>query len=64
MPNLGTTELLLILGIVILLFGASRLPAIGRGMGQSIRGFRKAMEDDSSPKPDLVLNPVKEEVKD
>jgi len=46
MPNLGTTELLLILAIVLLLFGASRLPAIGRGLGQAIGGFKKAVRDE------------------
>lgn len=47
MPNLGMTELLLILGIVLLLFGATRLPAIGRGLGQSIKGFRRELSEES-----------------
>ena len=59
MPNFGPTELLIILGIVILIFGASRLPEIGRGLGQSIQGFRKAMKDDDS-REELALKTVQE----
>jgi len=48
MPNLGGPELLIILAIVLLLFGATRLPKLGRGLGQSIRGFKKGLNDDST----------------
>ena len=40
----GATELLIILGIVILVFGASRLPQLGAGLGEGIRNFRKSMK--------------------
>ena len=43
MPNLGVTELVIILVIVIVLFGASRLPQIGRGLGEGISNFKKSM---------------------
>jgi sec-independent protein translocase protein TatA len=43
MFNVGPTELLLILGICALLFGAKRLPGIGAGMGEAIRNFRGAL---------------------
>ena len=43
MGSLGTTELLVILAIVLVIFGASKLPALGRGMGQSIREFRTSL---------------------
>jgi sec-independent protein translocase protein TatA len=36
------TELLVILFIVVIIFGGGKLPEIGRGLGQAIRGFRKA----------------------
>lgn len=39
----GMPELLLIAGIVILLFGASRLPQIGRGLGEGIREFKRSL---------------------
>ena len=37
-------HLLLILGIAVLFFGPKRLPELGRGLGESIRGFKDAME--------------------
>ncbi|MFW6147181.1 MAG: Sec-independent protein translocase subunit TatA/TatB [Thermodesulfobacteriota bacterium] len=40
MFGLGTTELLVIGGIIVLLFGAKRLPEIGKGLGSAIREFR------------------------
>lgn len=45
---LGTTELLIILGIVVLLFGAKKIPDLARGMGEGIRNFRGAMRDGES----------------
>ncbi|MFQ5894463.1 MAG: twin-arginine translocase TatA/TatE family subunit [Nitrospinota bacterium] len=39
----GVLELLLILAIVLVLFGASRLPELGRGLGEGIRLFRRTM---------------------
>jgi sec-independent protein translocase protein TatA len=41
----GTTELIIIFGIIILLFGASRLPSLARSMGKSIKEFKKASKD-------------------
>ena len=46
MPNLGVPELLIILVIVVLLFGASRLPQLGKGIGEGLRNFRKGMRGD------------------
>ena len=45
MFGLGTTELLIIAGIVLLIFGAKRLPEIGKGLGGAIREFRKVKKD-------------------
>ncbi len=47
MFGLGTTELIIILVIVLLLFGSSRLPSLAKGMGESIRNFKKAVSDDN-----------------
>src|SRR4051812_4056551 len=44
--NLGWTEILLIGGIALLLFGPSKLPNLGRSLGESIRGFKKALTED------------------
>ena len=40
----GATELLIILGIVILIFGGSRLPQLGKGLGAGIKNFRNSMK--------------------
>ena len=41
--SLGVPELLIILAIVLLIFGYSRLPQLGKGLGQSIRNFRHGL---------------------
>ncbi|ADR32909.1 twin-arginine translocation protein, TatA/E family subunit [Sulfuricurvum kujiense DSM 16994] len=40
------TELLLIFGIVILLFGAKKIPDLAKGIGQGIRNFKKEMKEE------------------
>ena len=45
MSRIGFPELLVILAILIIIFGASRLPEIGRGIGSAIRNFRDATKD-------------------
>ncbi len=44
--NLGMPELLVILVIIVLIFGASRLAGLGKGLGQAIRGFKQEMSDE------------------
>ena len=41
--SLGVPELLIILAIVLLIFGYSRLPQLGKGLGQGIRNFRQGL---------------------
>lgn len=53
--SIGFTELLFIFLIVVVLFGASRIPEIGRGLGSGIQNFKAAMRgggDDSSSDSD------------
>ena len=45
--NLGVPELVIILVIVILIFGANRLPEIGRGIGKGIRNFKDATKNEA-----------------
>jgi sec-independent protein translocase protein TatA len=41
--NLGTTEIIMILVIVVLLFGPSKLPGLGKSVGEAIRGFKQSL---------------------
>lgn len=50
MPNLGIPELLLLLALVVLVFGSTRLPALGKGLGEGIRNFKRGLRaDDEDP---------------
>ena len=44
MPSLGVPELMIIFLIIVVLFGASRLPMIGKGLGEGIKNFKKGMK--------------------
>jgi sec-independent protein translocase protein TatA len=48
--RLGVPELLVILFIVILIFGASRLPELGKGIGRGIKNFKEATKDGTGDK--------------
>jgi len=48
MFGLGWTEMLLILLVIVVIFGAKRLPEIGSGLGEAIINFKKAMKDSKS----------------
>jgi len=39
--NLGWTEIIVVVGLALLFFGPSRLPGLGKSMGEAIRGFKK-----------------------
>ena len=45
--NIGTTELLVIAAVLLLLFGGKKLPELSRGVADSIREFRKATKEDA-----------------
>ena len=51
--SLGITELILILVIVLVIFGAGKLPQLGEGIGKAIKGFKKSAQE---------LDPVEPEV--
>lgn len=60
-------HLLVILVIVLIIFGPGRLPEIGKGLGESIRGFKKAMSgddnDDVKETPKEIPSQKAEEIK-
>lgn len=54
MFGLGTTELLILAGVLLLLFGSTRLPSLMRNMGRSINEFKAGMEDKPTDKKDEI----------
>ncbi len=55
----GTQDIILIAIIVIVLFGATRLPQIGSGIGQAIRNFKKSVREGE----EIDVTPPKKETK-
>jgi sec-independent protein translocase protein TatA len=60
MFGIGATELLIILGIVLVLFGARRLPELGSGLGKAIKNFKAGI----SGKDEIDVTPERDEVTD
>jgi sec-independent protein translocase protein TatA len=46
MPQVGGTELLIVLAIILLFFGARRIPELGRSLGKSMSEFRKGASEE------------------
>ena len=59
--GLGPTELIIILGIALLLFGAKKLPEIGSSLGNAIKAFRKTQSDDSTSEKKSISDSDKKE---
>ena len=60
MFGLGMPELIVILIIILIIFGAGKLPEIGSGIGKGIRNFKKATKE----KPDEIVSPEDKKTKD
>jgi sec-independent protein translocase protein TatA len=52
MGSIGVTELLIIFVILVLLFGASKIPQLGKGLGEGIKNFKKGLKGGDEPGPD------------
>lgn len=62
MGFVGGQELLLIFLIVVLLFGAKKIPELAKGLGNGIREFRKASnENEKEPRKEIEKEPQKEQ---
>ena len=48
MGRIGMPELLIILAIIIVVFGANRLPGLGKGIGSAIRNFKDGIKDETA----------------
>jgi sec-independent protein translocase protein TatA len=61
MAGLGIGELIVILVVVLLIFGANRIPQLGDAIGKGIRNFKKSQHEDDAidvtPRPDEKLPP-------
>jgi sec-independent protein translocase protein TatA len=49
----GLTEMLIIAGVIVLLFGAKKLPALGGAIGESIKNFKKGINDGHDDKKSI-----------
>ena len=66
---IGTTELVLLSGLALLLFGGKKLPEMMRGLGQGVKEFKKGMKDISEPEKKendncSPSNPIEEQIGD
>jgi sec-independent protein translocase protein TatA len=73
-PNIGMSELIVILMILLLVFGASRLPQIGESLGRTVRGLKRGIATDekiqvrsephAEPPPSAPAHDAKADVSD
>jgi sec-independent protein translocase protein TatA len=54
MPSLGVPELAIVFLIIIVLFGASKIPQIGKGLGEGIRNFKKGIKEAGEDEPTRI----------
>lgn len=59
--SIGVTELILILAVALLLFGPSRLPGLGKAIGETIKGFKKGINEASEEERVVNALPAKED---
>lgn len=62
--GLSFTHMLLIVAILLIFFGPSRLPGLGKSMGEAIRGFKKGLSEDEDSQRDVTGSGKPESLKD
>ncbi len=65
MPNFGATEIILIVAVLFLLFGATRLPQLAKSLGQSRKAFKEGMreaEEDEKAEQAKLASPAAPQV--
>ena len=55
MGKIGTTELLIVLAIVLVIFGPKALPKLGRSMGKTLGSFKKGLQEDTADDEEEVV---------
>jgi sec-independent protein translocase protein TatA len=60
MFGIGMPELIIILVIILIIFGAGKLPEIGAGMGKAIRNFKGAGDEEEKKEPEKIVDEEKE----
>jgi sec-independent protein translocase protein TatA len=61
--GLSGTELMVVLGVAVLLFGGKKIPEVAKGLGEGIKNFKNAMKADEEAPADRKEEAKKEEVK-
>jgi sec-independent protein translocase protein TatA len=63
MFGLGTSELIIILILVLVIFGAGKLPQVGKSLGQGLRNFKDGMKDATGDKQDSDKDQIDDQKK-
>jgi sec-independent protein translocase protein TatA len=58
MPNLGFSELIIVLLIIVVVFGSTKLPQLGDGLGRAIKNFKRAVTNQN----EIEVSPKKSEI--
>jgi sec-independent protein translocase protein TatA len=54
MFNIGWTEVVIVLGVALVIFGPKKIPELGAALGKTLRGFKEEMNGDGSDDPELL----------
>ena len=63
MGKIGTTDLLIVLAIVLVIFGPKALPKLGRSMGKTLGSFKKGLQEDTADDEEEVVVVKKKKTK-